>query len=351
MTYHNQLFKVHAVLRKDTKVLYAMKVLDKNHLVNVNMAKSVLNERKILAEIDYPLIVNLRCALQDTLDLYMIVDLMQGGDVRYHLKNKTFTEERSRLYFAQTALAINYLHTNGYIHRDIKPDNLLLDGEGNVHLTDFNLSLRIKKRGYTQFAGTKPYMAPEIYKKERYSKEVDWWSLGIMLYELIFGKLPYRGAHLKHDVVSKEVRFPDGADKKVVSLIKGLLQKDPKKRFSFQDIKDHKWMKGVDWVKLENKELPMPWVPEKNKAHCDGLYDLDEQFEVKKKRFPLKPEDEKLFEEWNWSPNMTKTQDDVNLSESDSESDTETDESDSSEEEDVSSDSTTSEKAPKRKKK
>lgn len=279
-----------------------MKVIDKSQIVKSKMVRNVMNERKILSDLDYPLIVNLRYSLQNELDLFMIVDLMLGGDLRYHMKyDKKISMERIKFYVAQTALSINYLHEKGYVHRDIKPDNLLLDAEGNCHLTDFNLSTKVTENGLNQFAGTKPYMAPEIFKKEPYFDSIDWWSLGILTYELCFRKLPFRGDNLQHSVINEEVRFPDGTSSALKSFIKGLLNKNPKKRFNFEKIKKHKWMKGMDWEGLERKTCETPWKPDTDKANCDGIYDLDDQFELKKKRHPLPPEKEAKFEKWNWN--------------------------------------------------
>lgn len=297
--------KVHAVSRRDTKVLYAMKVLDKAEIVNQRMAQNVINERFILAALQYPLIVNLQCALQSPVDLFMIVDLMQGGDVRYHMRqDKRFTEERVRFYCAQTALALNFLHSQGYVHRDIKPDNLLLDTAGNCHLTDFNLSVRLTDDGVRGIAGTRPYMAPEVLQKKLYRSEVDWWSFGVMLYEMMFWRLPFTGDadKLRYSILNDEPRFPKDGDKNLVALLRGLLDKDPSTRFGFNEVKASPFFKGLEWEQLEKKTAPTPWQPDPNRANCDGSYDLDEQFEVKKKRYPLPPEQEALFAQWDWQP-------------------------------------------------
>lgn len=192
-------------MRRDTKQLYAMKVLDKEAILGKSMELNVINERKILATLDFPLIVNLHCGLQNEFDLFMVVDLMQGGDLRYHMKQdrEGISNERILFYVAQISLALDYLHKRGYVHRDVKPDNILLDSDGNCHLTDFNLSTALPKDGLRGTAGTKPYMgksftngsvltleAPEILAKEApYGFPVDYWALGVCAFELAFNKV------------------------------------------------------------------------------------------------------------------------------------------------------------------
>lgn len=286
-----------------------MKMLDKEQILSSSILSNIINERKILSELRYPLIVNLRCALQDEHYLYMIVDLMQGGDLKYHMRTgKGFTLQRVRFYLAQIALSISYIHSQGYIHRDIKPDNILLDSEGNCHLTDFNLSDRIsEEKELRNFAGTRPYIAPEIYLKEPYGKEVDWWSLGVVVYELIFDELPFVGtkSQMRNLVTREKLSFPDNdTNPELLNLIKGLLRKDKKRRFGFEDIKKHKWMEGVDWEGVEQKTVPTPWTPNRNRANFDGSHDLDEQFLKKKKKRDLTQEEHAKFAEWDWDPNV-----------------------------------------------
>lgn len=281
-----------------------MKLLDKNQIVKERMIENVMHERKILTKLSHPLIVNLRYSFQDEYNLFMIVDFMRGGDLRYHLRyeKKFITLERVKFYVAQVSLVLKYMHDLGYIHRDIKPDNLLIDGDGNCRVTDFNLSKHIKK-GAKGMTGTKPYMAPEILKNQVYGKEVDWWSLGITAYELAFKTLPFdgNGDALIEEIINSKVKFPSDRDKKFASLIKGLLNKDPGQRFGYEEVKNHEFYKDFDWEKLEQNKLEAPWIPDPNKNNFDSVFDLDNQFEVKKKKVPLSPELDKEFEGWEWA--------------------------------------------------
>jgi serine/threonine protein kinase len=151
------------------------------------------------------------------------------------------------------------------MHRDIKPDNLLLDSDGNCHLTDFNLSAKLIPGGNKGVAGTRPYMAPEILSRSRYDERADWWSLGVLCYELYCGRLPYHGSNydeLRKNIKSKTPPYPRNCDSALKSLIRGLLTKDPKKRLNFEQIKAHECFEGLDWYALENKIAQTPWQPD-----------------------------------------------------------------------------------------
>lgn len=288
-----------------------MKVMDKATIIEEKMVESVLHERVMMARLSYPLVVNLQFATQNEVDLFLVIDLMLGGDVRYHMKSgRSFDPERARFYAAQTALSINYLHEAGYIHRDIKPDNLLLDGQGNVHITDFNLSMRKDDPRRRGVVGTRSYMAPEVVSRHSYDEAVDWWSLGICLYEWTYGTVPFRGStEEQHQAILRaDPRYPSGINKHCKSLLMGLLKKDPKKRLNWQKIKDHPYFAGMDWKALEEKRVDAPWKPDTTRANCDGTFDLDEQFQVKKKRPPVLDD---VFGPWDWKPG----QDDESLSE------------------------------------
>jgi serine/threonine kinase 32 len=154
---------------------------------------NILSERRLLEQIDFNLIVNLRYAFQDDENLFMVLDLMLGGDLRFHLDRLgCLPEEHVQFYAAQLALSLHYLHSRNIIHRDLKPDNILLDERGHAHLTDFNIAVRLsrqRKRPLMSVAGSLAYISPEILQKQGYTYSVDWWSLGIVIYELLYGKV------------------------------------------------------------------------------------------------------------------------------------------------------------------
>nr|CAD7394325.1 unnamed protein product [Timema cristinae] len=178
--------------------LYAMKYMSKNQCAAREALRNVLREVEILTQLDHPFLVNLWFSFQDEEDLFMISDLLLGGDLRYHVQQKVpFTEESVRLLVCELGLALDYLQSNKILHRDIKPDNILLDEEGHAHLTDFNIATVLDGgKLATSMSGTKPYMAPEIFDCAvdacvGYSFPVDWWSLGICAYEMLSGERPY----------------------------------------------------------------------------------------------------------------------------------------------------------------
>ncbi|NXC18002.1 ST32C kinase, partial [Corythaeola cristata] len=190
--------KVCIVQKRDTEKMYAMKYMNKQQCIERDEVRNVFRELEILQEIEHVFLVNLWYSFQDEEDMFMVVDLLLGGDLRYHLQqNVQFTEETVKLYICEMALALDYLRSQHIIHRDVKPDNILLDEQGHAHLTDFNIATIIRDgERATALAGTKPYMAPEIFHSflnggTGYSFEVDWWSLGIMAYELLRGWRPY----------------------------------------------------------------------------------------------------------------------------------------------------------------
>jgi len=207
--------------------------------------------------------------------MFMVLDLMLGGDLRFHLdRSGNMKEEVVRFYVAELALGLDYLHRLQIVHRDLKPDNVLLDEKGHAHLTDFNIAVHFSnRRPLTSVAGSMAYMAPEVLAKRGYLSSVDWWSLGVMAYELLFGRRPYRGktnSALTHSILNDRCS----------SCIRGLLDRDTKKRLGcrngIEDFKNHPWFSGINWQALEAKEAIPPFEPDNKKANFDATHELEE---------------------------------------------------------------------------
>ncbi|KAF4092341.1 hypothetical protein AMELA_G00019930 [Ameiurus melas] len=237
--------KVCIVQKRDTRKLYAMKYMNKHACVERDEVRHVCRELQILQEIQHPFLVNLWYSFQDEEDMFMVVDLLLGGDLRYHLQqNVQFKEETVKLYISELALALSYLQSCHIIHRDIKPDNILLDEHGHVHITDFNVATLLKDSARaSSMAGTKPYMAPEMFQSfvdggPGYSYAVDWWALGITAYELLRGWRPYdiHSSTAVEDIMSmfrcERVRYSTSWSNGMVNLLRLLLCKDPEIRLS-----------------------------------------------------------------------------------------------------------------------
>lgn len=197
-------------------------------------------------------------------------------------------EDVVRFYVAEIALALDYLHQLQIVHRDLKPDNVLLDEKGHAHITDFNIAVHFsKRRPLTSIAGSMAYMAPEVLAKRGYLSSVDWWSLGVTAYELLFGRRPYRGktnSALTHSILHDRCHFPDNVESIVsadaVSCIRGLLERDVTKRLgchqSIHDFKSHAWFQNVDWNALQAKQVTPPFEPDSKKANFDATHELEE---------------------------------------------------------------------------
>jgi len=221
--------------------------------------------------------------------MFMVLDLMLGGDLRFHLdRSGNMKEEVVKFYVAELAVGLDYLHKLQIVHRDLKPDNVLLDEKGHAHLTDFNIAVHFNpRRPLTSVAGSMAYMAPEVLAKRGYLSSVDWWSLGVMTYELLFGRRPFRGktnSALTHAILNDRCSFPENVSTIVsrdcVSCVKGLLERDYKKRLGckngIEDFKNHPWFSDVNWDALERKEATPPFEPDSKKANFDATHELEE---------------------------------------------------------------------------
>lgn len=236
--------------------------------------------------------MNLRYAFQDDENCFFVLDLMLGGDLRFHLDRAgAMAEEVVRFYVAEIAMAIDYLHSKRIVHRDLKPDNILLDERGHAHITDFNIAVHFSERRLlTGVAGSMAYMAPEVLTKRGYSAPVDYWSLGILAYELLFAKRPFRGktnSALTNSILHEPLSWPEDAPTRCSSegmhALRSFLERDPNKRLGyrpggggFEDIKAHPWFAGLDWAALGRKQVVPPFEPDSKRANFDATHELEE---------------------------------------------------------------------------
>ena len=264
--------KVILVKYYENDKIYAMKILKKEDIIKRKQIEHIKTERFLLEKLNHPFITKLKFAFQDEQKLYLITEFMQGGELYFHLKrNSCFKEKVVKFYMSQILLAIEYIHKNGYIYRDLKPENILIDKDGNIKLTDFGLS-KILLDGIkttNTLCGTFEYLAPEIFNGKPYTKSVDWFSFGVLLYEMICGKLPFNLKNKKYEqsVFETEIEYPEKMSQEARDTIGKLLEIEPEKRLGYNsadEIKNSEFFKNIDFNKVYNKEYKPPFKPKLN---------------------------------------------------------------------------------------
>eukprot|EP00475_Leptophrys_vorax_P044587 TRINITY_DN899_c0_g1_i1.p1 TRINITY_DN899_c0_g1~~TRINITY_DN899_c0_g1_i1.p1 ORF type:complete len:559 (+),score=156.00 TRINITY_DN899_c0_g1_i1:97-1677(+) len=280
--------KVMMVRKKDNGVIYAMKILKKAMIVARQQVDHTKAERKILETLQHPFLMGLRYAFQTSAKLYLVMDFYKGGELFFHLKNKRrFTEAEARIFVAEVGLGLGQLHALNFIYRDLKPENILMDENGHVCLTDFGLSKDVDPDNpeATTFCGTPEYLAPEILRGGAHGKAVDWWSLGILLYELTVGIPPFYSQNVNemyHKIQHGALRFPPFLSEECRDLIIALLNRNPEARLGSSDkdveeLKAHAFFASIDWDKLYKKEIDPPYKP-KVKTGDDDITQFDPTF-------------------------------------------------------------------------
>mmetsp|Transcript_13388 Transcript_13388/g.37978 ORF Transcript_13388/g.37978 Transcript_13388/m.37978 type:complete len:586 (+) Transcript_13388:329-2086(+) len=264
--------KVFLVSKRDTGEIFAMKVMRKDRILEKDHGDYVTAEREVLTAVVHPYIVTLQYSFQTTSKLYLLLDFINGGHLFFQLyREGIFSEDLARLYTAEIVLGISHLHKCGFVHRDLKPENILLDSDGHVKITDFGLSKKnIDDETRTNsYIGTMEYMAPEIVNGTGHGKSVDWWSVGILLYEMLTGMPPFRAKSqqaIKKQITVGKIKFPSWLSSGSLSILKGFLTRDAKKRLGYgphgsQSVMSHPFFKGINWEKLMKREIPSPFRP------------------------------------------------------------------------------------------
>jgi len=261
--------KVLQVRKKDNGKIYAMKVLNKKNILDNNELEHTRTEKEILQKLIHPFLVNLNYSFQTPDKLYFIMDYINGGELFYHLqKEHKFTPERVKFYCAEIVLGLEYLHNSGVIYRDLKPENILLTDDGHICMTDFGISkqgLLAEDARTATFCGTPEYLAPEVLEGKGYTKAVDWWSFGTLMYEMLTGLPPFYSQDVQQmyfKIMHAKLEIPEQLDDSTKAMVIGLLERDPNKRLADASlIKSHPYFKGTEWDKILRKEVKPPFIP------------------------------------------------------------------------------------------
>ncbi|CCI45279.1 unnamed protein product [Albugo candida] len=307
-------------IKRTSAALYAVKVMNKKIIKQKHAERLCLAERKILAMVSSPFIVCLKYAFQTPEELYLVLDLRTGGDLSFHLNRCRFTEQQVQFWAAQILLALEHLHANNIAYRDLKPENILLDENGNCSLSDLGLAIEVTST-LTGRCGTRGYWAPEMLLRDvnnhriAYTKVVDWWSYGCLVYELLYGKCPFRTSRAKALHEDKQIAYdkatleltplydPKYFSPQATDFIQKLLVRDPKKRLGAHgavEIRKQKFFSSIDWVQMESMSISPPFVPhnELNAASQSdiGSFDISSISGVQ-----LNDQDRELYASWAYT--------------------------------------------------
>nr|CAH0105258.1 unnamed protein product [Daphnia galeata] len=265
--------KVILCREKGTGHLFAIKILKKEVIIAKDEVAHTLTENRVLQTTNHPFLIALKYSFQTAERLCFVMEYVNGGELFFHLsRERIFSEDRTRFYGAEIVSALGYLHEQGIIYRDLKLENLLLDKDGHIKIADFGLCKEDITYGRTTktFCGTPEYLAPEVLEDNDYGRAVDWWGLGVVMYELMCGRLPFYDRD--HDVLFErilleEVRFPRTLSQEAKDLLSGLLAKDPQKRLGggpedYKEITQHPFFLPISWTDLEQRKIPPPFKPQ-----------------------------------------------------------------------------------------
>ncbi|CAI5455394.1 unnamed protein product [Caenorhabditis angaria] len=283
---------------------YALKVLNIHKVVEMRQTEHVHNEKKVLMRLKHPFIVKMYANEKDKNFLYMIMEYVPGGELFSYLRaSRSFSNSMARFYASEIVCALEYIHSLGIVYRDLKPENLMLSKEGHIKMADFGFAKELRDRTYT-ICGTPDYLAPESLARTGHNKGVDWWALGILIYEMMVGKPPFRGKTTKEiyeAIIDHKLKFPRSFNLAAKDLVKKLLEVDRTQRIGCmkngtQDVKDHKWFEKVVWDDTLHLRVEPPIVPTLYHSGDTGNFD---DYEEEAGDGPIALQRERdLFNEW-----------------------------------------------------
>jgi protein kinase A len=287
---------------------YALKTINKGQLLEANQVKGVLREKQIMNSIDHPFVLGLVGAFQDDENLYLLLPLIQGGELFnvVHTDKQDGVSNSSAVFYAACILeALSHLHDRNIVYRDMKPENALIDNKGYCIMVDLGFAKVVVDKTYT-LCGTPEYLAPEIIMSKGHDKGVDYWSFGVLIYELLVGRSPFYFSgsdqvSLFKRIVMVKYSCPDAVNADAKDLLKKLLTRRQAARIGslsggHQDIRDHPWFASIDFKKLNKFELPAPWVPKiKNPFDSSHFEDYSREEREKIRSRPLSAAEQEAF--------------------------------------------------------
>lgn len=292
--------------KKEPSTYYALKILKKKEIIRLKQVDHIKSEVQLLSRIQHPFIVNLVSFFQDEHKLYMVLEYVPGGELFSHLRREgRFANDHAKFYSAEIVLAFQYLHSMHVVYRDLKPENLLIAKNGHLKITDFGFAKFVEDRTWT-LCGTPEYLAPEIIQSKGHGKSVDWWALGVLIFEMLAGYPPFYDENpfgIYQKILAGKIDFPRHFDTKAKDLIKKLLTADRTKRLGClkngaEDIKRHKWFSKLKWDDCFAMLLPPLYIPDV--AGCNDTSNFDPYPDsVEDMPAPLTQKDAALFTEFD----------------------------------------------------
>ncbi|PAA86766.1 hypothetical protein BOX15_Mlig000304g2 [Macrostomum lignano] len=284
--------RVMVIREKNTDEYFALKILVIDDVMRLKQVEHVKNEKAILNTVSHPFLVKLYWTNHDIKFLYMVFEFVCGGEIFSYLRTSgTFSNAATLFYAAEILSAIMYLHDMSVVYRDLKPENLLLDARGHLKITDFGFAKVLKDRTYTM-CGTPEYLAPEIIMGKGYNRAVDYWALGVLIYEMLVGTPPFYDdspMQIYQKILNGRFEFPVSAqaDPQARDLVRKLLVQDRTKRLGnmksgAEDVRSHRWFRGLDWDQVYSRKLAPPIVPQVQHPGDTSCYDKYEEQDWKR---------------------------------------------------------------------
>ncbi|XP_060600124.1 serine/threonine-protein kinase N2-like isoform X2 [Ruditapes philippinarum] len=303
---------------KNTGEYFALKALKKGEIIARDEVESLMSEKRIFEVINamrHPYLVNLFACFQTQEHVIFVMEYACGGDLMMHIHNDVFTEPRTVFYAGCVVLGLQYLHEHNVVYRDLKLDNLLLDSEGYLKIADFGLCKEGMGFGdrTSTFCGTPEFLAPEVLTEPSYTRAVDWWGLGVLIFEMLVGESPFPGddeEEVFDSIVNEEVKYPRFLSTEAIAIMRRLLRRNPDRRLGSserdaEDVKKQAFFRNLDWNQLLMRKVKPPFVP--TVGHSEDVSNFDDEFTQEKAiltpakdRRSLNLEDQELFRDFNY---------------------------------------------------